>query len=105
LFAGADINVKSKNKIFSKAERSALIPFVIAEYYAAVRERKSLQEQGIADAKIAGKYTGREKLPFQHQKFEEALAKFRARQITIEEAMQMSGIASRSTFYRRIKDK
>lgn len=105
LFAGADINVKSKNKIFSKAERSALIPFVIAEYYAAVRERKSLQEQGITDAKIAGKYTGREKLPFQHQKFEEALAKFRSKQITIEEAMQLSGISSRSTFYRRIKDK
>lgn len=34
-------------------------------------------------------------------KFEEALMKFKAKQITIEEAMSMSGISSRSTFYRR----
>ena len=30
MFAGADILVKSENRVFSKAERSALIPFVIA---------------------------------------------------------------------------
>jgi len=104
LFAGADIKAKTENKVFSKAERSALIPFVIAEYYAAVRERKSLQGKGISVASNEGKYKGRAKAAIDNIKFEEALKKFRTKQITIEEAMLLSGISSRSTFYRRIKD-
>jgi hypothetical protein len=104
LFAGADIKVKADNKIFSKTERSALIPFVIAEYYTAVRERKNLQGKGISAARNEGKYKGRAKTAIDNIKFEEALKKFRTKQITIDEAMSMSGISSRSTFYRRIKD-
>jgi hypothetical protein len=104
LFAGADIIVKTENKVFSKSERSALIPFVIAEYYAAVRERKSLQEKGISAAKNKGKYKGRAKIEIDNTKLEEAIKKFRTKQISIDEAMSMSGISSRSTFYRRIKD-
>jgi hypothetical protein len=105
LFSGADIKAKAENKIFSKTERTALIPFVIAEYYAAVRERKNLQEKGILAARSKGKYKGRAKIDIDSKKFEEALEKFRTKQITIEEAMSMSGISSRSTFYRRKKDK
>ena len=104
MFAGADIKVTAENKVFSKAERSALIPFVIAEYYAAVRERKNLQGKGISVARNEGKYKGRAKTAIDNIKFEEALKKFRTKQITIEEAMTLSGISSRSTFYRRIKD-
>ncbi|MBK5247169.1 MAG: recombinase family protein, partial [Peptostreptococcaceae bacterium] len=104
LFAGADIKVKKENKVFSKTERSALLPFVIAEYYAAVRERKTLQGKGISIARNEGKYKGRAKTAIDKIKFEEALKKFKTKQITIEEAMSLSGIYSRSTFYRRIKD-
>ena len=104
LFAGADIKVTSENKVFLKAERSVLIPFVIAEYYVAKRERKNLQEKGISVARKEGKYKGREKTAIDNMKFEEALKKFRTKQITIDEALSMSGISSRSTFYRRIKD-
>jgi len=104
LFAGADIKVKTENKVFSKTERTALIPFVIAEYYATMRERKCLQEKGISGARNEGKYKGRAKIEVDNIKLEEALKKFKAKQITIDEAMSLSGISSRSTFYRRIKD-
>ena len=104
LFAGADIKVKELDRVFSKTERSALIPFVIAEYYAAIRERKSLQAEGISVARKDGKYKGRAKTAIDNIKFLEALNKFRTKQITIDEAMSLSGISSRSTFYRRIKE-
>lgn len=104
LFAGADIRTKADNKVFSKAERLTLIPFVIAQYYAAVHERKSIQEKGIFKAKIAGKYVGRRKIPIENAKLKVALAKFKAKEISIEEAMLLSGIPSRSTFYRRVKE-
>jgi hypothetical protein len=104
LFAGADILVKAENRAFSKTERSALIPFVIAEYHAVEHERKSLQEKGILAARSEGKYKGRAKTAIDNVKLKEALEKFKTKQITIEEAMSFSGISSRSTFYRRIKD-
>jgi len=104
LFAGADIKVRAENRFFSKSERRALIPFVVAEYCAAVRERKSLQEKGITVARNEGKYKGRAKKEFDKNMLKEALGKFRKKQITEEEAMDLSGISSRSTFYRRIRE-
>lgn len=104
LFAGADIYAKAENRVFSKTERSALIPFVIAEYHAVVRERKSLQGKGISTARTAGKYKGRAKTAIDNTKFLEALKKFKTKQITIDEAMSISGVSSRSTFYRRMKE-
>ncbi len=104
LFAGADIRVKADDKVYAKSERSTLIPFVIAEYYATRRERKSLQRKGIAVARSNGKYKGRPKATIDDAKFAEAFKQFRAKQISLVEAMAMSGIASRSTFYRRVKE-
>ncbi len=73
LLVGADIKAKSENKLFSKTERSALIPFIIVEYYDAMKERKSLQEKGILAARNEGKYKGRAKFAIDKAKFEEAL--------------------------------
>jgi hypothetical protein len=104
LFAGVNINVKTKEKIYSNVERSVLIPVVIAEFYAVMRERKSLQKKGISSARSEEKYKGRAKIKVDKSKFEKALKKFKTKQITIEEAMSLSGISSRSTFYRRINN-
>ncbi len=62
LFAGADIKVIIEDKVFSKAERPVLIPFVIAGYYAAVRERKSLQGKGISIAALFSEAPSRPRL-------------------------------------------
>ena len=102
LFAGIDIRVESEHKVFSEIERTTLIPFIIPANQTAIHERKALQAQGISIAKQKGKYKGRPKTAINRTKFEEALKKFKAKQINIEEAMSMSGVSSRSTFYRRI---
>ncbi|MHB1485551.1 MAG: recombinase family protein [Saccharofermentanales bacterium] len=104
LFAGADIRIESTKKTISKKERPILIPFVLAEYYAAIHEQKNVQKSGISAAKKAGKYKGRAKTEIDKTLFEDALKRFKTKQITIKEAMSLSGISSRSTFYRRIKD-
>lgn len=58
------------------------------------------QKEGIAQAKLQGKYKGRR--PRELSGFDQAVAKWRRGEVTASAAMKKLGI-SKSTFYRKIK--
>ncbi len=69
-----------------------------------VVKRKKMQQYGIRKAKKNMKYVGRKRIEVSLPLLEEIIKKRERKDITINEAMKVLGIQSRSTFYRRIKE-
>ena len=61
------------------------------------------QKEGIAIAKAAGKYRGRQKQSIDTERFKAVCARWRAGEITAVKAMELSGLKA-NTFYRRVKE-
>ncbi|MCD8049942.1 MAG: recombinase family protein [Clostridia bacterium] len=61
------------------------------------------QREGIAEAKKAGKYKGRQPIKIDEAKFKAVCAEWRAEQISATEAMRRLGLKP-NTFYRRVKE-
>ncbi len=69
-------------------------------------ERESIlqrQREGIAEAKKAGKYKGRQPIEVDEDKFKAVCLKWRSGQITAVSAMNELGLKP-NTFYRRVKE-
>ena len=69
-------------------------------------ERESIlerQREGIAIAKAEGKYTGRQPIKFDEERFKEVCKRWRADEITARAAMDELNMKP-NTFYRRVKD-
>ena len=104
LNSGAHIRIKDENRMLSAEERRAML-FLLKEMieysskYSVIR-----QQEGIRKAKDEGKYTGRKKLPVDPIRLRQVASEFRAGTISEAQAMEMAGIKSRSTFYRRMKE-
>ena len=68
------------------------------------KRNKNHHNEGIARAKNEGKYTGRKKLSLDPNLFARVAADFDTKKISEDEALRRLGI-SRSTFYRRLRDR
>mgnify|MGYP006914191436 CR=1 FL=1 len=66
--------------------------------------RKQRHQEGVAQAKNSGKYAGRKRIVVDPNLFRQVAEDFRNHKVTEEEAMHRTGIRSRSTFYRRLKE-
>lgn len=67
------------------------------------KQNRVRQEEGIARAKKGGKYKGRKKISVDINLLRQIADDFEKKRITEAEAMNRAGIASQSTFYRRLK--
>lgn len=61
------------------------------------------QKEGIAVAKAAGKYKGRQKSPIDVERFKGVCRRWRAGEITAVKAMELTQLKA-NTFYRRVKE-
>jgi len=67
-------------------------------------QNKQKHREGIDKAKREGKYTGRKKIAVDQNLLHQIAKDFEAKKITETEAMKRVGVASRSTFYRRLRE-
>lgn len=61
------------------------------------------QREGIAIAKLEGKYKGRQKQPIDMERFKAVCTRWRAGEITAVNAMALMQLKA-NTFYRRVKE-
>lgn len=104
LRSGARIWDASEERILSKEECSLLLRLLLLQEMLETKQNRIRHEDGIARAKKEGKYAGRKKIPVDLNLLRHIAEDFENRKITEAEAMQRAGIASRSTFYRRLKE-
>ena len=104
LCSGAQIWNAAEERYLSKEECSTLLSFLIVQEKLDRHQKKKHHQEGVEKAKQAGKYSGRKRISIDYNLLEEVIKEFDDRKITEEEAMKRIGIASRSTFYRRLKE-
>lgn len=101
---GAQIFDESEDLFISEGERSLLLNLLMLQESMDSVKNKAHHSEGIKQAKNAGKYTGRKKIPVDPHLFDQIATDFNAKNISEEEALRRLDI-SRSTFYRRLSEK
>lgn len=104
LRSGARIWDETEERQLSEEECSLLLNLLMVQESMENQQNKQRHQAGVARAKSDGKYVGRKRIAVDQNLFRQVAEDFRAHKITEEEAMARSGIASRSTFYRRLKE-
>ena len=104
LRSGAQIWDESEARLLSEEECSLLLNLLMLQESMEKKQNKQRHQEGVTRAKKDGKYVGRKKITVDQNLFRQIAEDFRARKINEEEAMARSGISSRSTFYRRLKE-
>lgn len=102
--SGIDVVTESGQVLVDAMTRAAMIPYMVAQRIMSRRERISLQQAGIEQAKKDGKYTGRKPTPVDENVLRQVAKELDEGIITIEEAMKRTKINSRSTFYRKLRN-
>lgn len=85
--------------------RDSVMMILRQQYYAERLLGKQRHQAGIERAKQRGEYRGRKKISVDASQLQKVKELFHAKKITEKQAMERLGIASRSTFYRRLKEK
>ena len=104
LRSGAQLWDESEGRIISKAESSMILKLLMLQEDLDRQRNKSYHNEGVARAKVAGKYAGRKKLSVDPNLFDQIAADFDRKKISEDAALQRLGM-SRSTFYRRLKER
>lgn len=104
LRSGAQLWDESEDRIISESESSMLMKLLMLQESLDNKRNKDRHSEGVARAKSAGKYTGRKKLSVDPNLFDRIAADFDKKRISEDEALRRLGI-SRSTFYRRLKER
>ena len=102
--SGIDVVTESGQILVDATTRAAMIPYMVAQRIMSRRERISLQQAGIEQAKKDGKYAGRKPTPVDENVLRQVAKELDEGIITVEEAMKRTKINSRSTFYRKLRN-
>ena len=102
--SGIDVVTESGQVLVDSMTRAAMIPYMVAQRIMSRRERISLQQAGIEQAKKDGKYAGRKPTPVDENVLRHVAKELDEGIITVEEAMKRTKINSRSTFYRKLRN-
>lgn len=102
--SGIDVVTESGQVLVDSMTRAAMIPYMVAQRIMSRRERISLQQAGIEQAKKDGKYAGRKPTPVDENVLRQVAKELDEGIITVEEAMKRTKINSRSTFYRKLRN-
>lgn len=81
-----------------------MLKLLIAQKELTREYRREQQKAGIEKAKVKNQYKGRKRIEVDGIKLQNAIECFEKKEIGLEEAMRISGLTSRSTFYRRRKE-
>lgn len=100
---GVDIIDQSGQILVDTMTRAAMVPIVVTQRIIARREHALHRRTGIEQAKKEGKYTGRKPIEVDEKVLRQVNQEFKAGLITVEEAMKRTKIASKSTFYRKVR--
>lgn len=92
-----DFSIQDKN-------RTNVHGMIQALYRAEYKARESRQRKGIEKAKENGKYKGRKRVNVSIPKLAEVSLLLKKGKISSNEGMEMLGLKSKSTFYRRLKE-
>lgn len=101
---GIDIVDRDGKVLVEAMTRSALVPVVVAQRIITRRERAANRQEGIEQAKKAGKYKGRKPIEVDEHLLRQVKRELDEGLITVEEAMKRTGLKSRSTFYRKVRE-
>lgn len=104
LSTGKTISTVDHSFSVAKDEVPGMLKLLLAQKELDRSFRKERQQEGIATAKQQGKYKGRKRIEVDTLVLEEAIRRFEKNEINLEEAMELTGITSKSTFYRRRKE-
>lgn len=104
LRSGAHIWDNSEGRALSDEECGILLKLLLVQESMEKDQAASAQRTGVERAKAENKYTGRKKIDIDKNLLIQVAGEFKAKKISEAEAMQRLNIASRSTFYRRLKD-
>ena len=100
---GVDIIDQSGQILVDTMTRAAMVPIVVTQRIIARREHALHRRTGIEQAKKEGKYTGRKPIEVDEKVLRQVNQELKAGLITVEEAMKRTKIASKSTFYRKVR--
>jgi len=101
--SGVDVITQSGQVLVDAMTRAAMVPYMITQRIISRRERAANRQEGIKQAKINGKYTGRKPIEVDENALRQVSKELDEGLITVEEAMNRVKIKSRSTFYRKMK--
>lgn len=104
LSSGNTISTQDRSFSVAQTEVPAMLKLLLAQKALDRDFRKIRQQEGILTAKEQGKYKGRKRIEVNKLVLKQTMEKFERKEIDLEEAMQLTGITSRSTFYRRRKE-
>ena len=104
LRSGANIRLENEERVISNDEHSAMLRLLLIQEKLDEKYLKERQAEGIANAKNENRYRGRKKQEIDPVLLAEVAAAFKAKKLTVEDAMQRLKINSRSTFFRRLKE-
>ena len=104
LRSGAQIRDESEDRVLSEEECNLLLKLLLLQESMDTAQNKKRHQEGVARAKQEGKYVGRKKIAVDQNLLRQIAHDFDSRKITEDEAMKRANIASRSTFYRRLKE-
>lgn len=101
---GIDVECKDKNIIVNIDSRTSLMNVLLTSRLLRYKELVKKQKIGIEQAKKDGKYKGRKPIDVDEVLLEEVRHELDEGIITVAEAMRRTGIESRSTFYRKLRN-
>lgn len=104
LATGAVVSFEQEGLQIDRENRDSAMMLLRQQYYAAKLWEKKKHQQGVERARKRGEYRGRKKIPVDAVRVKEIAALFHQKKISEKQAMERLGIASRSTFYRRLKE-
>lgn len=104
LGAGVVVTFEKENMQIDRENRDSIMMILRQQYYAGRILRGNRKKEGIDRAKQRGQYRGRKRIPVDAGKLESVRELFHNKKITEKQAMERLGIASRSTFYRRLRE-
>lgn len=104
LGTGASVTFEKEGFLIDVENRDSIMMVLRQQYYAAKLLEMQKRQKGIAEAKQRGAYQGRKRIPVDTVQLQKTAALFHAKKITEKQAMERLGIASRSTFYRRLRE-
>lgn len=104
LTSGMTVKIQNDGRVIDANDREAMI-YLLKNLLSFSKQYKvNRQRMGIQQAKEEKKYRGRKKKNVDPILLEHVVKDYRQKKISESTAMQMLGIESRSTFYRRIRE-
>lgn len=100
---GICLSAKKEDIHLSVEDYKDFLPVFSMMYHLDRKKRKRQQSIGIEKSRKEGKYKGRKRKEVDSEFLEEAVRRFRAGEMPIEEALAITNL-SRSTFYRRMQE-